>query len=80
MEFTDDYVHIRTRDTDVTGRWGTYSKALEMPQMYLLRHRTRKNLYTFVPKRTFRSSSDERAFRSLVAALIAIEHQGPFRK
>lgn len=80
MEFTDEYIHVRTNNTDGTIRWNTYSKALEMPQMYMLRHGTRKNMYTYVPKRAFRSPSDERAFRSLAAAHIAIEHQGPFRK
>lgn len=77
MEFTDEFVHVRTMNTDVTNRWSMYSKALEMQQMYLLR--TRKNESTCVPKRAFRSSFDEVTFRGLAAKHIAIEHQGPFR-
>jgi len=79
MEFTDEGVHSRTSNTHATYRWSTYSKALEMPQMYLLRHGNRKNLYTYVPKRSFRSSSDESTFRGLAAAHLTIEHQGPSR-
>jgi hypothetical protein len=79
MEFTDEGVHSRSRNTDATYRWNTYSVALELPLTYLLRHRARKNLYTYVPKRAFRSSSDESTFRGLAAAYITIEHQGPSR-
>lgn len=71
LEFTDDGVHVRTRNSDATNRWSMYSKTLEMPQMYLLRHGTRKGTYTYVPKRAFRSPSDELTFRALAERHIA---------
>jgi YcxB-like protein len=64
LDFSDDGVHVHTRDSDSVIRWPAYSESIEKEAVYLLR-RDKRGAYTIVPKRAFRSSSEEWTFRSI---------------
>jgi len=64
LDFSDEGVHVHTKDSDSVTRWSAYSEAIEKDAVYLLR-RDNRGAYTIVPKRAFRSSSDELTFRSI---------------
>lgn len=74
LEINDEGVQIHTGDSDITHRWSAYSELIEIDEMFLLRLGTR-NTYTFVPKRAFRSPSDEVTFRSLSGQGITSHNQ-----
>jgi hypothetical protein len=63
-EFTDESVRVHTKNTDAVNRWAAYSESIEHHEMYLLRVGKRRS-YVVVPKRAFRSRTDETVFRSL---------------
>jgi len=69
MDFSDEGVHIQTKDRETNIRWTAYSEVTETQEMYVLSHG--KRFFTFVPKRAFCSSSDEEAFRVLAERHIA---------
>jgi hypothetical protein len=68
MDFSPEGIRIRTKDRDTTIRWTAYSEVTETQDMYVLSHGRRS--FTFVPKRAFRSTSDETAFRELAESHI----------
>ncbi len=65
LEFTDDAVHVHTELSDAVNRWAVYTETLQHGDMYLLRI-GKGRVYTFVPKRAFRSTYEEIEFRRLV--------------
>jgi YcxB-like protein len=75
LEMNGEGVRIHTRDSDITHRWSAYSEIIEIDEMFLLRL-GKRNTYTFVPKRAFRSSSDELKFRVLTEQHIASRNGG----
>jgi hypothetical protein len=75
MEFTDYGVRVHTRNADSTNARSGYSDNVDQGDMFLLR-KGRKGPFMLIPKRAFRSSSDELRFRSLADRHIAIQTHG----
>ncbi len=79
MAFSPDGVYARSIAAESRLQWRVYAEMIETPRTYMLRLATRK-AYVAVPKRAFRSATDEAAFRNMVALHMRVDEQRPPRQ
>lgn len=65
--FSDEGVAAKTAQIDTKLSWSLYTKVLEGKGIYLLVYGKDIRMMTMIPKRTFRDSIQENAFRDLLA-------------
>ena len=65
IAFSPDGIYARSSVAESRMQWRVYAEMIETDRCYMMRLRTRK-AFAFVPKRAFRSPSDEAVFRNLV--------------
>ena len=74
MAFSPDGVYARSIAAESRSQWLMYVQMIETHRTYLLRLATRK-AYVSVPKRAFKSATDEAAFRNMVALHMRVDQQ-----
>jgi YcxB-like protein len=66
IAFGPEIIYARSMLAESRSQWGLYAAMIETDRCYMLQLATRK-AYAFVPKRAFKSATDETAFRDMVA-------------
>jgi hypothetical protein len=77
IAFSPDGIYARSILAESRAQWPIYAGMIETERCYMLRLATRK-AYLFVPKRAFKSWTDETVFRHLVGLRMRVE-AGPAR-
>ncbi len=72
LTFEEDAIHFQTPTIDSRVRWDHFDSFLEDDRLFLLIYGTR--MYSIIPKRAFRSETEQREFRSLIARKIGRGH------
>lgn len=69
LTFSSDGIHFRTAHIDSQLKWSMYSRVLIDEHSYVLYYGS--NQFTVIPKRVFRSATDQQAFEGLLAEHIS---------
>jgi hypothetical protein len=72
IAFSPDGIYARSTVAESRYQWRVYAEMIETDRCYMMRLTTRK-AYVFVPKRAFRSPSDEAVFRHLVGLHMRVD-------
>lgn len=65
--FSDEGIAAKTTQIDVKLAWSLYTKVLEADEVYVMVYGKDIRMMTVIPKRAFRDSLQENAFRDLLA-------------
>lgn len=74
IAFSPDGIYARSNVAESRLQWRVYAEMIETDRCYMLRLATRK-AYAFVPKRAFKSPTDEAVFLNLVGMHMRVETQ-----
>jgi hypothetical protein len=72
IAFSADGIYARSTVAESRQQWRVYAAMIETERCYMLRLATRK-AYVFVPKRAFKSPTDEAVFRHLVSLHMRVD-------
>jgi hypothetical protein len=74
-EFDDEKLYISNPKAEAKYDWSVFGKALEDDRYYFLTYVTNKNVFQYIPKKAFASSSQEAEVRSVIVSRIGqIKH------
>jgi hypothetical protein len=74
IAYSPDGIYARSTVAESRSQWRVYAQMIETDRCYMMRLANRK-AYVFVPKRAFRSSTDETAFLNLVGMHMRVERR-----
>jgi hypothetical protein len=77
LTFSDEGIGVKTAQLDSKLSWSLYSKVIEGSDQYLLVYGKGVRMMTVVPKRVFRDTLQENAFRELVTLHITSSSTPP---
>jgi hypothetical protein len=72
IAFSPDGIYARSTVAESRLQWRVYAGMIETERCYMMRLANRK-AYVFVPKRAFRSSGDETAFRNMARLHLKVD-------
>ncbi|MEM4204670.1 MAG: YcxB family protein [Candidatus Methanomethylicaceae archaeon] len=75
VEASEDRIVLKNQFAETKLDWGNFQEVIETPEHFLLIYSMNKNMFHIIPKRAFKSSSDELDFQKLLYTKIPKVHQ-----
>jgi hypothetical protein len=72
LTFSDEGIRFKTRSIDSSVAWDLYTEVVENDRFYLLIYGKNIASFSIVPKRSFRDSMQEAAFREMLGRHLAL--------